>query len=125
MPRLSPRQFESAVSRALERIPAEFQPHLENVAIVIEEEPSDEVLDDLEVPEGETLLGAYFGVPVGERSVWDVTTGPDRIEIYRLPLLEMCETLDELIEEIEVTVVHEIAHHFGIDEETLASYGYD
>jgi predicted Zn-dependent protease with MMP-like domain len=125
MVRLSRKQFEDAVERAIERVPEEFLDYLENVAVTIEDEPSDEVLDELEVADDETLFGAYFGTPVGERSVFDVQTSPDRIEIYRLPLMEACESVEELIDEIEITVVHEIAHHFGIDEDTLAEYGYD
>ena len=125
MVRLSHKQFEDAVERALARVPEEFLERLDNAAITVEEEPSAEILRDLDVPDGETLLGAYFGTPVSERSVFNLPVGPDRIAIYRGPLMEMCETVEELIEEIEITVVHEIAHHFGIDEDTLAEYGYE
>ena len=125
MPRLSRKAFERAVRKAMNRIPAELAACIEDVAVLVEEEPSGEVLDELGVPEGETVFGAYFGTPVGEKSFFDVPFEPDRIVIYRRPLQEYCLTVDELIEEIEVTVVHEIAHHFGIDEETLARYGYE
>lgn len=124
MTRLSEQEFEDAVGRALDRIADEFQPYLENVLIVVEDEPSPEDLESLGFDDGEPILGAYFGVPIGEKSVFDVTMDPDRIVIYKLPLEEMCETLEELIEEIEITVIHEIAHHFDIDEETLEQYGY-
>ena len=83
-----------------------------------------DLLADLDVPEGDTLFGAYFGVPAGEKSVFDSTIEPDVIVIYKRPLEAYCETLEELTEEIEITVVHEVAHHFGIDEEVLARYGY-
>lgn len=106
------------------RIPEEFLGHIEDVAILVEQEPSPEVLADLDVPDGETLFGAYFGTPRGERSVFDTQIEPDRIVIYKGPLEDFCETMEELIEEIEITVVHEVAHHFGIDEEVLARYGY-
>ena len=89
-----------------------------------QEEPGPEVLADLEVPGGETLFGAYFGTPHGERSVFDTQVEPDRIVIYKGPLEDFCETVEELIEEIEITVVHEVAHHFGIEDEVLARYGY-
>jgi predicted Zn-dependent protease with MMP-like domain len=83
MVHLSRRQFEEAVERALERVPEEFLANLDNAAVTVEEEPSREVLRELDVPEGDTLLGAYFGTPVGERSVFHLPTGPDRIVIYR------------------------------------------
>ncbi len=124
MPRLSSRRFDQAVADALDRIPEEFLRHIREVPVLVEEEPSAEVLEDLEVPEDETLFGAYFGVPAGEKSVFDTAVEPDVIVIYKRPLEACCETLEELIEEIEITVVHEIAHHFGIDEDVLARYGY-
>ena len=124
MPRISSREFDLAVEQALERIPEEFLRHIEEVTILVEEEPSEEVLADLGVPAGDTLFGAYFGVPVGEKSVFDTAIEPDVIVIYKRPLEAYCETLEELTEEIEITVVHEVAHHFGIDEEALARYGY-
>ena len=124
MPRLSSREFDLAVEQALDRIPEEFLRHIREVTILVEEEPSEEVLSDLDVPEGETLFGAYLGVPAGEKSVFDTTVEPDLIVIYKGPLEEYCETREELTEQIEITVVHEIAHHFGIDEEVLARHGY-
>ena len=124
MPRLSAKAFERAVQEAMDRIPREFLRHIENVAVLVLDEPSEEVLEDLGVPEGETLFGAYFGVPVGEKSLFDVPVEPDRIEIYRRPLEELCDSVEEMMEEIEITVVHEIAHHFGIDDEVLDRHGY-
>ena len=124
MPRLSAKAFERAVQEAMDRIPREFLRHIENVAVLVLDEPSEEVLEDLGVPEGETLFGAYFGVPVGEKSLFDVPVEPDRIEIYRHPLEDLCESVEEMMEEIEITVVHEIAHHFGIDDEVLDRHGY-
>ena len=124
MPRLSSKAFDRAVREAMDRIPEEFHRHIHDVPILVEKEPTPEVLADLDVPEDETLFGAYFGTPKGERSVFDVPVEPDRIVIYKRPLEDFCETVEELIEEIEITVVHEVAHHFGIDDEVLARYGY-
>jgi predicted Zn-dependent protease with MMP-like domain len=124
MPRLSSRAFDRAVREAMSRIPEEFARHIRDVAVLVEEEPPAEVLAELGVPEDETLFGAYFGTPYGEKSVFDVPVEPDRIVIYKGPLEDSCETVEELIEEIEITVVHEAAHHFGIDEEVLDRYGY-
>jgi predicted Zn-dependent protease with MMP-like domain len=124
MPRLSSKAFDRAVRDAMDRIPEEFLRHIQDVPILVEREPTPEVLADLDVPEDETLFGAYFGIPKGDKSVFDVPDEPDRIVIYKRPLEDFCETVEELIEEIEITVVHEVAHHFGIDEEVLARYGY-
>jgi predicted Zn-dependent protease with MMP-like domain len=124
MPRLSSKAFHRAVQEAMDRIPGEFLRHIENVAVLVEEEPSEEVLEDLGVPEDETLFGAYFGVPVGEKSLFDVPAEPDRIVIYRRPLEELCDTVEEMMQEIEITVVHEVAHHFGIDDDVLERHGY-
>ena len=124
MPRLSSKAFDRAVRQAMDRIPKAFLDHIEDVPILVEQEPAPDVLADLDVPEDETLFGAYFGIPKGERSVFDVAVEPDRIVIYKRPLEDFCETVEELIEEIEITVVHEVAHHFGIDDEVLARYGY-
>jgi len=108
----------------MERIPSEFLSYIDDVVVLVEDEPSPEVLVDLAVPEGETLFGAYFGIPLGEKGVSDVPVEPDRIVIYRRPLEELCETVEEVVDEIEITVVHEVAHHFGIDDQILARYGY-
>ena len=124
MPKMSLEAFHRAVQEAMDRIPEAFLRHIENVAVLVEEEPSPEVLAELEIPEGDTLFGVYFGIPVGEKSLFDVPVEPDRIVIYRQPLQAWCETVEELVEEIEITVVHEVAHHFGIDDELLDRYGY-
>ena len=124
MPRLSSEAFDRVVREAIDRIPEEFRRHIEDVPILVEQEPTRAVLADLDVPEDETLFGAYFGTPKGERSVFDVPVEPDRIVVYKRPLEDFCDTVEELIEEIEITVVHEVAHHFGIDDEVLARYGY-
>ena len=123
MPRLSSKAFDRAVQQAMERIPSEFLSYIEDVVVLVEDEPSPEVLADLAAP-GETLFGAYFGIPLGEKGVSDVPVEPDRIVIYRRPLEELCETVEEVVDEIEITVVHEVAHHFGIDDHILARYGY-
>jgi len=124
MPRLSAKDFHRAVREAMDRIPEEFHRHIENVAVLVVDEPSPEVLEELGVPEDETLFGAYFGVPLAEKSLFDIPAEPDRIEIYRGPLEDLCDSVEEIMDEIEITVVHEIAHHFGIDDDVLEAYGY-
>lgn len=121
---ISPQRFESLVDEGLKLIPADIRRLMDNVQIVIEKTPSDELLDDLGVPEDETIYGLYEGVPLTERTT-DYGAFPDRIIIYRQPLLEDFDAPEELRYEVARTVIHEVAHHFGIDEDRLAELGWD
>ena len=87
--------------------------------------PSRNMLRGAGLPRGETLLGLYQGVSLIDRSITSPPLFPDTIFLFQQPLEEICETAEELEEEIEVTVVHEVAHFFGIDEERLAELGYE
>ena len=73
----------------------------------------------------EPLLGLYEGVPLTERGSWYAGVLPDRITVYRNPILAICDTDDDVVDEVHITVVHEIAHHFGIDDDRLHELGYD
>ncbi|MDG9702419.1 metallopeptidase family protein [Streptomyces sp. DH37] len=112
-------EFEELVAEALDRIPPELTRLMDNVAVFVEDEPP------AEDPE---LLGLYEGTPLTERGEWYAGVLPDRITIYRGPTLRMCERdggdRGMVVEEVEITVVHEIAHHFGIDDERLHDLGY-
>ncbi len=120
MLRLSRAEFEWAVARALDSLPPHIAAYLENVAVVVEEQPSEEELREVGLdPETETLFGLYQGVSLPERGADYGLALPDRIVIYRVPLLQECETREELIQEIRDTVVHEIGHYFGLDEDDL------
>jgi predicted Zn-dependent protease with MMP-like domain len=112
---MSREEFEELVSEALDTIPPRLTRLMRNVVIVVEDDPP---------PQAGTLLGLYEGVPLTERG--DTYAGflPDRITIFRRPLLAMCETRDDLVREVRVTVVHEIAHHFGIDDRRLHELGW-
>lgn len=113
---VSQQEFEILVGEALDKVPAELLNLLENVVFLIEEEPS-EGWDD--------VLGLYEGVPRTERDIgWGHPVLPDRITIYRGPTLRMCRSPQEVAEEVAITVVHEIAHHFGIDDERLHDLGW-
>ncbi len=112
---LSMTEFEEAVGDALDLVPVELMDQLDNVVFLVEEEPP---------PEDPELLGVYDGVPLTERDLSWGGTLPDRITIFRGPLVRMCEDREHLLEEIAVTVVHEIAHHFGIDDEALHELGW-
>ena len=115
---MSREDFESAVGDALDAVPKEFLDLLDNVVFLVEDEPPPDVEAD--------CLGYYEGVPKTERG-WDYgpPTMPDRITIYRGPTLRMCHSADEVADEVAVTVVHEIAHHFGIDDDRLEELGWD
>ena len=122
--RISPAEFEKRVEEGLQLIPAEIRRLMDNVQIVIEKEPGDDLLDDLGVPEDETIYGLYEGVPLTERTT-EYGAFPDRIIIYRIPLVEDFDDPEELRREIARTVIHEVGHHFGIDEDRLAELGWD
>lgn len=113
---ISPAAFDAAVADALDQVPEELLDLLDNVVVLVEDEP--ESAD-------EGLLGLYEGVPLTERGEgWAAGALPDRIMIYRGPLTRLCADEEELREEIAVTVVHEIAHHFGIEENALHEWGW-
>lgn len=112
---ISPDEFDSAVSEALDGVPAGLTRLMDNVAVFVEDEPPTERPD---------LLGWYEGTPLTERDWSYGGVLPDRIVVFRRPLLRMCSTRDELVEEVRITVVHEIAHHFGVDDERLHELGY-
>lgn len=117
--RVNRREFRELVSEALTRLPEEFVRAMQNVAIVVEEEPSVEELESLGFdPERDDLFGLYQGVPLPERGP-DAPVLPDRIAIYRLPILWECETREQVIAEVRTTVIHELGHYLGLDESEL------
>lgn len=120
---VSDRAFRRLVDEALALVPGEFRPYLEGVPVIIEDWAPDDLLDDLGVPEYDTLYGLYSGRALtdGPPEPGDL---PPRITLYRGPLLEDCVDEDDLRDEIATTVIHEIAHHFGIDEARLEELGW-
>ena len=108
--------FEQAVSEALDEVPAELASLMDNVVVLVEEHPP--------AHEPSDLLGLYEGTPLTERDSWYAGVLPDRILVFRGPLLAMCDSREEVVEEVLVTVVHEIAHHFGIDDYRLHELGW-
>ena len=122
--KLTASEFEKLVEDGLTLIPGEIRSRISNVQLVIEEEPSDELLDELGVPPDETLFGLYTGVPLTERTA-EYSALPDRIIIFRRPLLEEFDNPLEIRREVARTVIHEVAHHFGIDEDRLAELGWE
>lgn len=124
MMKISDEEFDRIVGRSIDRIPDEIIRHVKNVAIRVEERPSPDLLDEMGMPEDELLLGVYTGEALPDRLLTFPSFYPDTIILFKEPLLEVCRDIEELEEEIEITVVHEIAHYFGISEERLAELGY-
>ncbi|MDH6181299.1 putative Zn-dependent protease with MMP-like domain [Microbacteriaceae bacterium SG_E_30_P1] len=108
--------FERLVVEELDLLPDEMVDGLDNVVFVVEDRPEDGSLD---------LLGLYDGVALTERGTYGFGELPDRIILYREPLLSVSEDLDELRDQIHVTLVHEIAHFYGIDDDQLHRLGWD
>jgi predicted Zn-dependent protease with MMP-like domain len=123
--KLSDKEFDRIVKRAIRRIPREIRQHLDNILISVQKRPSAKTLKEMGVPADEPLLGLFTGVSQTERSLIEPPLFPDTIFLFQQPLEEMCHTAEELEEQIEITMVHEIAHALGINEDRLAELGYD
>ncbi len=107
--------FDALVTDALDGVPAPLAALLDNVVVLVEDEPPADEPD---------LLGLYVGTPLTERGGSYTFVPPDQVFVFRGPLLRMCADADELAEEIAITVVHELAHHFGIDDDQLHAWGW-
>jgi predicted Zn-dependent protease with MMP-like domain len=107
-------RFEELVADALDAVPTRFAQAMDNVVVLVEEFN----------PEAPTILGLYHGIALTERTSHYGGVLPDRISIYRRPILFMCATEEQVVEEVLVTVVHEIAHHFGVDDDRLHELGW-
>jgi predicted Zn-dependent protease with MMP-like domain len=112
---LSGADFDDLVADALDRLPPELTAFLDNVVVLVEEEPP---------PEEAGVLGLYVGTPLTERDSGYTFRPPDQVLVFRGPLLRMCSDLEELTAEIGITVVHEVAHHFGTDDDQLHAWGW-
>jgi predicted Zn-dependent protease with MMP-like domain len=111
--------FEDLVTEALDGLPREFSQLLENVAVVVEAEPlQDDVLAVGLDPDRDELFGLYHGVPLMERNS-EYSALPDRIAIYRGPILRYCRSRDEIIQEVRDTVIHELGHYFGLGDDEM------
>jgi predicted Zn-dependent protease with MMP-like domain len=112
-------RFTKLVEEALREIPRRFQAAMKNVAVVVEDEPSQELLEDMEMEPDDTLFGLYHGTPLTERDAYYGNTLPDRISIYQRPIEEACEDEDEIRQCVAETVIHEFGHYFGLSEEEI------
>lgn len=118
-------EFDAIVKSAVRRIPDEIRRHLDNIIITVRKRPTTAMLRDLGIEYDDDLLGLFQGVPLTERSITAPPLFPDTIYLFQEPLEDMCATVEELEEEIEITVVHEVAHYVGMDEQRLIELGYE
>lgn len=114
------RRFEALVREAVRSIPKRFRDRLQNVAIVVEDEPDPALLDEMGIEPPDTLFGLYSGTPLTERT-WDYGNRlPDRISIYRRPIEDACDgDEDAIFEEVCATIIHEAGHYFGLSEDEI------
>lgn len=113
---MSREAFEGLVSDALDQVPPDLAAQMDNVVVLVEDECP---------PETPNLLGLYTGVPLTERDPMWGGMLPDRIMIFRNTILAICETEQEAVEQVHITVMHEIAHHFGIEDDRLHELGWE
>jgi len=112
-------QFERLVVEAVTLIPKRFRREMKNLALVVEEEPSAELLDEMEIEPPDSLYGLYQGTPLPERTWGYGNTLPDRITIFQRPIEEDCEDEDEMRAVIGETLIHEVGHYFGLSEDEI------
>ncbi|CAM3365275.1 hypothetical protein BST27_28550 [Mycobacterium intermedium] len=112
--RMDPQRFDELVSDALDLLPPELAAAMDNVVVLVEDRH----------PDDEGLLGLYEGVALTERDSDYAGALPDAITIYRDALLDFCDSEEEVVEQVAITVLHEIAHHFGIDDDRLDELGW-
>ena len=108
-------RFRELVAEALDALPAKFRARIRNVAVVVEDVPRDEV----EAGREDLLMGVFEGTPTTEKSVWDSAAGPDRVVLYQKNIEAVCDSDAEIVEEVRLTVLHELGHYFGMNEEQL------
>lgn len=115
-------EFESLVVQALEGLPAQFLERMDNVDVLVDAKPSKEVMRETGISDDETVYGLYQGIPLPDREGYNLAL-PDTITIYQDSIEEGCATDAEVVEQVRETVVHEVAHHFGITDEQLEAWG--
>ncbi|HKJ65831.1 MAG TPA: metallopeptidase family protein [Desulfopila sp.] len=121
---LSSRTFDALVERAIARLPEEIKGYLANVLITVQPRPGRELLADLDLPPDALLFGVFIGTPLPERSMAEPPLYPDTIHIFQEPLEAFSESREEIIDQIEITLVHEVAHFVGFSDTDLDALGY-
>jgi len=122
--RLTHEAFADAVSEALDNLPDDFRPYMEDLVVDIEDVPDDQTLAELDMKDRRSLLGLYRGVPLTNRSVGQMLRIPERIVLYQRNIERISRTRDEVVNQIRRTVLHEVGHHFGMGEAQLRRLGY-
>jgi predicted Zn-dependent protease with MMP-like domain len=122
--KLTRAEFEKLVDEALSEIPERLRPYLDGVIIEVESMPDERTCREAEIDDPHELLGYYQGTPLTDRSIDDTFRLPDRITLYQRNIEDICEDREEVVEEIRITVLHEVGHHFGLDEDDLDELGY-
>jgi len=122
--KLTSDEFAALVKEALTDVPPGLAKYLDEIVVEVEPVPDRRTLAELDIDDPTELLGMYHGTPLTERHWDDGPQLPDRITIYQRNLEQMCETREEVIEEIRTTVFHEVGHHFGMDEDDLEKLGF-
>ena len=116
-------EFEAVVAEALDGLPVEFAELMSNISIQVRDDPDVETLRNLGLdPHHHTLFGLYSGVPLDERGGWYGNVLPDVIILYRRPLLDACPTRRRLVHQIQLTLLHEIGHHFGFSDQEMDAW---
>ena len=113
------KRFTELVEEALKQIPARFREAMTNVAVVVEDEPSADLLEEMDMEPGDALFGLYQGIPLTEREANYGNALPDRMSIYQLPIEEACEDEEDISQCVAETVIHEFGHYFGLSEEEI------
>ena len=117
---ISPEAFAQLVQQAIADLPPPYAKLMESIAVLVEEEPPQDVLEDLELDNEDELFGLYQGLSLAEESFFaSGGTQPAKISIYRGPILRQCETPEEVVQEVYDTVVHELGHHVGLDDDEM------
>jgi predicted Zn-dependent protease with MMP-like domain len=115
--------FEKLVAKAIDSLPDEFQERMENIDIVVADAPTSAQLRHSGLKKNETLLGLYEGVPLTQRTGGYSYVAPDKITIFQKPIESVCRSNAQIVTEVQRVVKHEIAHHFGIDDDRLDELG--
>jgi predicted Zn-dependent protease with MMP-like domain len=113
------KRFEQLVAEAIELIPPRFRREMKNIAVVVEDEPSEELLEEMEIEPPDSLYGLYQGTPLPERTWGYGNTLPDRVTLFKTVIEEDCETEDDVRGCIAETLIHEVGHYFGLSEEEI------
>lgn len=122
------KRFDAVLDAVIESLPEDILAYFDEVPLVVEDEPSPELLEEMRIDlngEPPDLCGLHSGVPLSERTVFESSGLPEQILIFRGPILRLAETQEELEQEVRVTLLHELGHHFGLSEERLEQLGYD